>query len=391
MADGGRIGTLDPDDMIAAARLATGLQEFGAPDVRAPLQVLVDSLNKEANLTPAGEAGRRAALVRALSNRLRLNAAIERDPDIEREVIVRPIVVVGLPRSGTTKLQRVLAADPGLQKLPLWRLLEPVSSQPSSRGEVDPRVQRAEAYVAKLREGAPAMYAAHPMYATEADEEVFVMELAFLANINATAYRAPTLHEWLRGQSYESWYIWFKRLLQCVQREDRSAGRPWVLKAPHHMGFLPLLFRYFPDALVCHTHRDPAIAVSSFAALAQAARSANQFTADPRETGRYCLEYSAERVRTYVRDREALGRDAQFVDLAYRDVVSDVAGVAGRIYTAAGLELTRSALDAMHAWEREHAQHKHGRGRYTLEEFGLTRSEVESEFSEYSARFGRYF
>ncbi len=385
-----RVGTLDADELIASARSATGLEHFGEPDVRAPLTVLVDSLNREANLTPKGEAGRRAALIRALSNRLRLNDAITKDSRIEREVIARPLVILGLQRSGTTKLQRLLASDPGMQKMLLWRLLQPVPSQAASPGQPDPRIAQAEAYVAAMRESAPEMYAAHPTYATQADEEVYVMELAFLANINATAYRAPSFDDWLRGQSYRSWYIWFKRLLQYVQYSDGAVGRPWVLKAPHHMSFLPLLFEYFPDAIVVHTHRDPAIAVSSFSSLALAARRSNQFTADAREAGRYCLDYCASRIQTYMRDRAALDRESRFVDVSYRDVVSNADSVVRKVYDAAGLELKPAAVDAMHAWESEYEQHKHGAHQYGLEDFGLDQAAIDAAFSEYMSRFGQY-
>src|SRR5438105_249559 len=110
-----RTGTLDPDEMIAAAREATGLHEFGAPDVRGPLKALSDSINRESNITPAGEARRRAALVGALCNRLKLNDVITRHPEIEQEPIIRPVIVIGMSRSGTTKLQRVLAAGPDVQ------------------------------------------------------------------------------------------------------------------------------------------------------------------------------------------------------------------------------------------------------------------------------------
>jgi hypothetical protein len=385
-----RFGTLDADELIASARSATGLQHFGDPEVRGPLYALVDSLNREANLTPRGEAGRRAALIRALSNRLRLNEEITRRPQIERQVITRPVVVVGLQRSGTTKLQRVLASDPQMQKLPLWRLLQPVPAQAVPPGQPDPRIAQAESYVAAMRENAPDLYAAHPVYAMQADEEVYVMEIAFLANINATAYRAPSFDNWLKHQSFESWYLWFKRLLQYVQQTDGGAGRPWALKAPHHMGFLPLLFQYFPDAVVVHCHRDPAVAVASFASLALAARRSNQFTADPCETGRYCLNYCASRIRTYVRDRAEIGREEQFVDVAYTDIVADTGAVVRKIYDAAGLQLLPEAEEAMHAWQRAHEQHKHGSHQYSLQDFDLTRAEIDALFSEYDSRFGRY-
>ena len=269
-----RVGTLDPDEMIAAAREATGLTEFGAPDVRGPLKALCDSINTESNIKPDGEARRRAALVGALINRLKLNNAITQHPEIEQEKIVKPIIVIGMSRSGTTKLQRILAAGPDVQSLPLWRLQRPFPIAPPGPGKPDPRIALTQAFVDQKRTEAPDEYAAHPMYAEQADEEVYAMEMAFLANINATAYTAPSFDTWINKQDFEPWYVWFKRYLQYVQWEDGTAGKPFVLKAPHHLGFMPLVFKYFPDAIIVHTHRDPSTAVASFASLAQAARAA---------------------------------------------------------------------------------------------------------------------
>jgi hypothetical protein len=156
------------------------------------------------------------------------------------------------------------------------------------------------------------------------------------------------------------------------------------------MSFLPLLFEYFPDAIVVHTHRDPAIAVSSFSSLALAARRSNQFTADAREAGRYCLDYCASRIQTYMRDRAALDRESRFVDVSYRDVVSNADSVVRKVYDAAGLELKPAAVDAMHAWESEYEQHKHGAHQYGLEDFGLDQAAIDAAFSEYMSRFGQY-
>lgn len=383
-------GTLDAAELIASARAATGLDDFGAPDVTGPLGVLVDALNREAWLTPEGEAGKRASLIRALSNRLRLADALRRNPEIEQQVITKPIFVVGLQRTGTTKLHRVIAADPAIQKLPLWRLLEPVPAEPIAPGGPDPRLARAEAFVEAARTAAPDAYAAHPMYAAQADEEVFVMEIAFLANINATAFRSPSFEAWLNAQSFESWYAWFRKLLQYIQFTDGTEGRPWVLKAPHHLGFMPLLFDHFPDATVVHAHRDPLVAVPSFASLALASRSSTSSRPDAHETGRYCLDYCGARIQTYVDDRDALDREAQFVDVSYRDIVSDAESVVERVYAAAGITLTDAARAAIRAWEGENEQHKHGRHSYGLADFGLDRDEATALFKDYARRFADY-
>lgn len=383
---------LDADELIAQARQATGLTDFGEPDPVESLGVLVRSLNEEAALTPAGAAGKRASLVRVLANRLLLHDAWQGNPAVAQERIRSPIVILGLPRSGTTKLHRMIAADPAMQKLPLWRLLHPVRAlTPSPPGSaIDPRLAAAEQFVAAMRERSPDTYAAHPMLADEPDEEYFVMELSFLSYINTSSFHAPSYEAWLDRQPFDSWYEWLRKLLQYVQHTDGAAGRPWVLKAPHHLGYLPLLFEHFPDATVVHCHRDPTTAVSSFCALLHASRRSTSANADPADVGRYALRSYGRRMQSYQRDRTALETRHRFVDLSYRDIVGDAPAAIARCYAAAGLPLPDSSLHAMRQWEARNSQHKHGQHRYALADFGLSDDDVVRVFGEYRVRYAAY-
>ena len=142
---------LDAEDLLAAACAATGLDHFGAPDPRVSLQELVRSLNDEAQLTAAGVAGKRASLIRVLANRLLLQHAFDSNAALAHETIRAPIVILGLPRSGTTKLHRMIAADPIMQKLPLWRLLYPVRALVPAATAEDPRIAAAKQFVDVLR------------------------------------------------------------------------------------------------------------------------------------------------------------------------------------------------------------------------------------------------
>jgi Sulfotransferase family len=157
---------LDAEELIAASQKATGLTDFGETDPRESLQQLTRSLNEEACLTEAGIAGKRGSLIRVLSNRLLLQDAFARNPRIADEKIVKPIVILGLPRSGTTKLHRMIAADPQMQKLPLWKLLYPVRAlAPGPGTDVENRIAAADAFVNAIRTNNPEQYAGHPMLA----------------------------------------------------------------------------------------------------------------------------------------------------------------------------------------------------------------------------------
>ena len=132
------------------------------------------------------------------------------------------------------------------------------------------------------------------------------MELSFLSHLNTSSFHTPSYEAWLDRQPFDSWYVWLKKFLQYAQHVDGAAGRPWVLKAPHHLGYLPLLLEHFPDATVVHCHRDPTVAVSSFCALLHASRRSTSTRDDPREVGRYVMRIYGGRMRKYQQDRAAL-------------------------------------------------------------------------------------
>jgi len=384
---------LDLDAMIRESIAQTGCSDFGGDDLLEAFRVLVPSLNAEAALTPAGVAGRHAGMVRALSNRLRLQRYLLQHPQIRDEPIAGPVVIVGLPRSGTTKLHRMIAADPLMQKLLLWKILSPVpaaapSGAPPPSGALDPRIAVGESFARMLREQQPGVYAAHPMAACEPDEDVFALEITGRVYINCSAVRAPTYRKWLDAQSFDGVYRWLRLFLQVWQFQDGARGRPWVLKAPQHLGFLPDLFRHFPQATIVHCHRSPEVTVASYAAMITSARQSVSNEADAAEVGQYGLSFWSDLTNRYLRDRALYEGAHAFVDLSYRDILGQGLDSVARCYAAAGLELTPQAREAMAAWERDNAQHKHGRHAYSLAAAGLTESAIAREFKAYMARFG---
>ena len=382
---------LDAGELISASRAATGLRDLGEPDPRESLERLVAALNGEAQLTEAGAAAKRLSLIRVLSNRLLLQEEFARNPSLSEERISSPIVILGLPRSGTTKLHRMIAADPLMQKLPLWRLLYPVRAlSPGPGSDVERRIAATDAYVEAIRTRSPALYAGHPMLTHEPDEEYFAMEISFLAHINTSSFHTPSYEAWLDAQDFDPWYVWLKRLLQYVQHSEGGAGRPWVLKAPHHLGYLPLLFKHFPDATIVHCHRDPAVAVASFCALLYASRVTTSAHARAADVGSYVLRVYPRRLAAYLEARAQGVPGQRVIDVSYKQIVRDAPDVIRRAYAAAGLPLDEARLRAMRAWDTANEQHKHGQHRYLLSDFGLTESDVARTFREYTNRFESY-
>lgn len=382
---------LNPRELLAAAERATGLSDYGDVDPRPSLQALAKSINEEAALNAAALAGKRLGLIRVLCNRLLLHDAIRRNPQVEEETILKPIVILGLPRSGTTKLHRMIAADPKMQKLPLWKLFYPVRAlTPGPGTDIERRIAATEAAVRVIQETNPEQYAGHPMMALEPDEEYFGMELSFQAHINTSSIYTPSYERWLDAQDFTNWYVWLRKFLQYQQWVDGGAGRPWVLKAPHHLGYLRLLLGFFPDATVVHCHRDPVTTVTSFCALIGAARRGSSDQYVSAEVGRYILRIYRKRMHCYLEDRATLEAAHPFVDLDYRRIVNDAPRVIAECYAAAQIPLDATGLAAMQAWEAANAQHKHGQHRYTLAGYGITTDDIRAAFADYSARFRNY-
>lgn len=377
---------LGSDALMEAARAASGLVEFGDLGFVDRLDRYLDALRREARLSETGVAAEQGQLTRLLINRLRVHDALTRNPDAAKETVTDPVVIIGMPRSGTTKLHRLLARDDGFQILPLWKILNPVPLTPS--GEPDTRVEVADQFVGMLHQLSPTFAAAHPMDAREPDEEEFLMEQVFLSFAAFYLARVPSYQEWALKQDFDPWYRELHQILQYLQHTDGTAGKPWLLKAPSHTGHMDKIFQYFPNATVVHCHRDPQATVPSLCGLIRAARSLYSDSIDLPELGDWALDHWPAQFDIYLEQRERWeARGKTFIDVAYPDLVADAMPIAEDIYAASGRPLSAEARRRMRAWQDDNPQHKHGRHRYDLDEYGLTPARIDDSFATYRTRF----
>ena len=381
---------LDADAMIADARKQTGLQDFGAPDVVEPLRILVDSFNRDAHLSAAGVMGQQMNLTRLLVNRLRMQVILNEHPEIRKEEIRGPIVIVGLPRSGTTKLQRMMAADPAFQKLPFWRMLSPLPMPGEKPGDPSPRIAVAEAATRFTRENFPEFHAAHPMGATEPEEEDFLMEHSFATSVTYSSHRLPSYMDWALKTDPKPYYDQLKLFLQMFQWEDHSAGKMWLVKATCHLHRLRWLFEAFPNTILVHCHRDPLTSLTSLTDMFYVVRGIASDKVDPLEVGDFTLNYSRDQLQQYMDQRDVLEKDHNFVDVAFKDIVAKPFEVIESIYRAANIPLTDEARAAMQKWEDNNPQHKHGKRDYQMEKFGYTEERLKKGMAHYIGRFSKY-
>ncbi len=379
--------------ILADARAVDGLRDFGDEGFREPLGVLLAAL-AAAPLHDLGAVILRGSVVRSLANRLRAQYWFARRPEIADEVIEAPLVVVGMMRSGTTLMQRLLASDPRHCCTLGWEALEPaprLGAEPADRAEPDLRIAAAEARDAQTRAFAPELFAIHPSYAHRAEEEIMFLADAFLSHVPEASCDVPAYRSWLDDQDFTPGYRHLYRMLQLLQWQKKQRGglcARWVLKTPAHLGYLDTLFATFPGAHVVHMHRDPLDTIPSGASLNTTLWRMHADDVDPSRVGRQWIERMAwtNRRALAVRDRMP-DADQRFTDVWFRDAVSDPLGQVQRIYDAVGTELTVEARVAMTAWLAEDAREKLPAHRYTAEAFGLSEREIREEFAEYTSRF----
>jgi hypothetical protein len=380
--------SLERAHLLAEAERRTGLADFGDPAFLEPLDRLLRSLRDEAHLNAVGRAMQFERNVGLLVNRLRTEDGYRRHPEIADERIDRPLVIVGLARTGTTMLHRMMASDPRWLAL-LWYESRNPAPFPNSEGaSVDPRITDAEAEVAMMLEGSPDLIAVHPMDAHAPDEEIMLVEHAFTSWNPEAFCRVPGYAAYVDAIDLAPGYRYLLRLLKFLQWQKRRAGKTatrWVLKAPYHLGSLDALFAALPDARVVMTHRDPVQTVPSFASMIRALYVLGSDSVDPLEIAAHWGSKWARALERAIAARAQ--REDRFLDVHYGELVADPMAQVRRIYEHAGLELTPVAEAQMRQWAVENERDRRPVHAYTLEEFGYTKEGLRRDFAAYCERF----
>lgn len=379
--------TLDALLAEASAR-AGGLDDFGPGDFRQGLLVLADALKNEACLSSSGRELLREKLLGQLVNRLVLEDHLRRHPDILEQSIDDPLVIVGLPRTGTTLLQRTLAVDPQFSKAQWWETRYPAPLPGETLEQPLKRIARARAEVAGMIEFLPQLLAIHPLDAEQPDEEFMLMEHSFLCAMDSYV-NVPSYTAWLDAQDQTQVYQYLKRTLQFLQwqqtRRGIEPGRRWLLKSPQHLHTLELLFEVFPKAQVILTHREPAKTIPSLASFIHTLWLLYSDKADAEAVGEQWNHRMARALRHAMAVREHMPT-GRFLDVHFEDTVAEPLAVVERIYQFAGLELTPQTRSAMAQWLQANGREKRAVHHYSPGQFGLSEAILQRDYAEYRAR-----
>jgi hypothetical protein len=380
---------LDAGDLLTNARRLTGLDDFGDARFLAGLDRFLSGATEEGELNGTGAAIVEDTVIRFLVNRLRFEADVKRHPEILDEPIAPPVIIMGLPRTGTTKLHRIMAVDPRFQSLRAWQIMNPAPFPegigPDGR---DPRIAAAERADAMIEAAIPELLAGHPIRAEDVDEEfVTLMEMNFDYLLLAMRLDAPKFEAWVKTQPVLSNYRYLRRCLQYLQWQTGNTGKPYLLKSPLHLGALDALLEVFPGAILVHCHRAPDAAVTSFMRLSELARGLCYDRVDAHALGTWVLDLLAEQMQKNLEQRVALGARIKIVDVAFRDIAHDPLAVIDRIYAERGWSLTAQTRDAMLAWEKTHPADRFGKFTYSMEHYGKVPKDYQSAFSAYVRQF----
>lgn len=382
---------LCPERLRAMAEKDTGLrQDSRDRDLfDSQLSVLLPALHEEARLSDFGRLVSHGSLLKVMKERLWLEAILAEHPEIERIELAPPLFVVGSMRSGTTRIQRLLASDPGFNSLRLYEAQAPVPSPRSFRarrmGKADPRIAQSRHILRLLASINPAILQVHPTGPMEVDEELGLLDQSLSSAMIEAQRRVPTFARHCEASDQVPAYRRLRLLLQLrTWFEGVDPSKPYVLKTPQHMQDIAALHTVFPDSPLLFLHRDPVQLVASGASLAWNQMVIQSDDVDPRWVGQEWLHKTAYRLSTVGTERGRIPAGLQF-DLFYVDVSADWRNAISRTYAFLGRELTPDILRAMSAYvDRAARQHRYASHRYRLEDFGLLPGEVRERLSHWA-------
>jgi len=380
---------LAEDVVLAEAARRARLSDFGADDAFSErLRTWLRAADEDAELGPLGRRTVFENCVRTLVSRLRLEDLVRRHPEILDVELARPIIIAGLPRSGTTHLVNLISADDRLRSLPYWESVEPIpdaDERPGADG-VDPRLRRAREGHERTRAMLPLLRAMHDMAPEHVHEEIEVQELDF-STYNLEWYaHVPRWRDCYLAHDQTPHYAYLKKVLQALTWL-RGPSR-WVLKSPQHLEQLGPLAATFPDATIAITHRDPvAVIQSAITMLAYGARI-RRTRIDLTELADYWVDRIERLLRACVRDRDALPA-ARSIDVVFSQFMADDLAMVERIYALASLPMTDVARARLRRFLDDNRRGKHGRVVYDLRgDFGLDPAALRERFAFYFAKTG---
>lgn len=375
---------LNIDLLLGEAIEATDLNNFGNDSFSEGLKVLINSCNNEAKLNNTGLQIVHSMISKCLINRLQIQDWITQYPEILNEKIEKPLIITGLPRTGSTFLQTLLSIDPANRGLHHWEAETPCPPPELIYSVADSRIQDMHKKIQMIDLMKPGLQAIHPMAAGGFAQCNVLLNNEFKSAYFTIMMWAPTYDEWYYGCEMNSAYAYHKILLQLLQW--RLPNERWILKSPGHLPWLDCLIDQYPDAQIIFTHRDPLTVITSSASLVSAIHSMGSDKVDDKRNAAYQSRILSFEMDKAMDLRGRLNPDS-FYDLHFSDLTFDPIGSVKRIYEYFGRKVNPGHERRMQVWLRDNPPGKKGFHKYSTESFGINPSEVRKRFDGYQERF----
>jgi len=375
---------LDADALHARAIADTGLDDFGPDDYRERLDVYLAALHDIDGMHAPGIVNFFGQLSQWLKNRLLLTDLLTRHPEIHNVELLPPVVIAGLPRTGTTHLHNLLGAAPSFRTLPYWESFEPFPL-PSEEGiEPDPRAARMDIAVTVMNTLMPHFALMHEMTTEHVHEEIQLLANDFSTMFMETLAYVPRWESYYLAHDQTSTYEYLATQLKALQ--FLRGGRRWLLKSPQHLEQLPVLDKVFPGVAVVCTHRDPVpVAISMVAMLAYTART-HRSPVPVEDIAAGWIDRLELMLAALVGDRDVIPPDRS-IDVSFDDFMADQLGVAEQVYGLVGEPMTDEVRAAMAEYLGGHQRGRLGKVLTSCEMFGLNEDDLRERFAPYVSRF----
>ena len=374
---------LDAAVMHDRARADTGLDDFGPQDYRERLDLYLSDL-RVIDMHGPGIVNFHSQLVQWLKNRLLLTDLLKRHPEISDVELLPPVVIAGLPRTGTTHLHNMLSAAPTFRSLPYWESVEPFPLASEAGLDPDPRIARMDMAVEMMDILMPHFALMHEMTTDHAHEEIHLLANDFSTMLMDTLAHVPRWTEYYWSTDQTSTYEYLATELKALQ--FLRGGRRWVLKSPQHLGQLPVLERVFPGVIVAFTHRDPIPVALSMITMITYSERMHRDEVDVGLIAEAWVDNLDRLLESCVRDRDLIPADHS-VDIRFDDFMTDELGTAERLYALAGETFDVPVRTAITDYLTAHPRGRLGRVATSWEVFGIDEASLRSRFASYSDRF----
>lgn len=374
---------LDSAAMHARARADTGLTDFGADDYRERLDRYVAEL-RDIDMHGPGIVNFHSQLVQWLKNRLLLTDLLTRHPEIHDIELLPPVVIAGLPRTGTTHLHNLLAAPPTFRSLPYWEAVEPFPVPAEAGLTPDPRMTRMDMAVQVMDVLMPHFALMHEMTTEHVHEEIQLLANDFSTMLMETLADVPRWSDYYWSRDQTSSYEYLRTQLQALQ--FLRGGKRWVLKSPQHLGQLAVLDAVFPGVVVAFTHRDPVPVALSMITMITYSERMYRDRVDVTGIAAAWVDRLEKLLDACVRQRDTIPVERS-VDIRFDDFMADEVGTAERLYALAGEPFDAPVRSAITGYLDGHQRNRLGRVATSAQMFGIDEDDLRARFTGYSARF----